>query len=84
MIADGILTFLETDAGALIITWINGICSDNADHRIVIIGVVELLLTFEAWVLLSIYDTGKAPHIPIGYQMAAMLFAIEVVLTPCV
>ncbi|KAK7182284.1 hypothetical protein DPSP01_006996 [Paraphaeosphaeria sporulosa] len=85
MMAGWILTFLETGAGALIITWINEICSESAEHRIVIIGVVEAIaFTFQAWVPLFIYDTGKAPHFPIGYQMAAMFFAIEVVLTLCV
>ncbi|KAF2637374.1 MFS general substrate transporter [Massarina eburnea CBS 473.64] len=82
MMTGWILTFLETGAGALIITWINEICSESAEHRIVIIGVVEAIaFTFQAWVPLFIYDTGKAPKFPIGYQMAAMFFAIEILLT---
>jgi ACS family pantothenate transporter-like MFS transporter len=82
MMSGWILTFLETGAGALIITWINEICSGSAEHRIVIIGVVEAIaFTFQAWVPLFIYDTGKAPRFPIGYQMAAMFFAIEILLT---
>ncbi|KAF1955355.1 pantothenate transporter liz1 [Byssothecium circinans] len=82
MMSGWILTFLETGAGALIITWINEICSESAEHRIVIIGIVEAIaFTFQAWVPLLVYDTGKAPKFPIGYQMAAMFFAIEIVLT---
>jgi MFS transporter, ACS family, pantothenate transporter len=30
---------------------------------------------------LLIYDTGEAPHFRIGYKMAAMFFALEIVLT---
>lgn len=82
MMAGWLLTFCETGAGALIITWINEICGHNAEHRAIIIGVVETMaFTFSAWVPLLIYNTGEAPHFKIGYQMAAMFFAIEIVLT---
>ncbi|KAJ9150802.1 Pantothenate transporter [Pleurostoma richardsiae] len=82
MLAGWLLTFCETGAGALIITWINEICSHSAEHRAIIIGVVETMaFTFQAWVPLLIYNTGEAPHFKIGYQMASMFFAIEIVLT---
>ena len=82
MLAGWFLTFCETGAGALIITWINEICSHSTEHRAIIIGVVETMaFTFSAWVPLLIYNTGEAPHFRIGYQMAAMFFAIEIVLT---
>ncbi|CAJ2505846.1 Uu.00g132400.m01.CDS01 [Anthostomella pinea] len=82
MMAGWMLTFLETGAGGLIITWINEICSHSAEHRAMIIGVVETAAyTFNAWVPLLIYNTGEAPHFSIGYEMAAMFFAIEIVLT---
>lgn len=82
MMAGWLLTFLETGAGALIITWINEICSHSAEHRAIIIGVVETAaFTFQAWVPLFVYDTGEAPRFRIGYKMAAMFFAIEIVLT---
>ncbi|KAH9884347.1 pantothenate transporter liz1 [Xylariomycetidae sp. FL2044] len=82
MMAGWLLTFLETGAGALIITWINEICSHSAEHRAIIIGVVETAaFTFSAWVPLFIYDTGEAPHFSIGYEMATMFFALEIVLT---
>ncbi|PSN70592.1 pantothenate transporter liz1 [Corynespora cassiicola Philippines] len=81
MIAGWILTFLETGAGALIITWIQEICSESAEHRIVIIGIVEAIaFTFQAWVPLFVYNTGQAPHFTIGYEMAAMFFALEMVI----
>ncbi|KAK8047151.1 hypothetical protein PG996_015215 [Apiospora saccharicola] len=51
MMAGWLLTFCETGAGALIVTWINGICSHSADQRAIIIGVVETAaFTFQAWV----------------------------------
>ncbi|KAK7754494.1 hypothetical protein SLS62_003514 [Diatrype stigma] len=82
MMAGWLLTFLETGAGALIIAWIQEICSHSAEHRAVIIGVVETAaFTFQAWVPLLIYNTGEAPHFRIGYQMAAMFFALEILLT---
>ncbi|KAF4120880.1 Major Facilitator Superfamily [Geosmithia morbida] len=82
MMAGWFLTFCETGAGALIITWINEICGHNAEHRAIIIGVVETMaFTFSAWVPLLIYNTSEAPHFRIGYQMASMFFAIEIVLT---
>lgn len=82
MMAGWMLTFLETGAGALIIAWIQEICSHSAEHRAIIIGVVETAaFTFQAWVPLLIYNTGEAPHFRIGYQMAAMFFALEILLT---
>lgn len=81
MMAGWLLTFCETGAGELIITWINEICSHSGEHRAIIIGVVETAaFTFQAWVPLFIYDTSEAPHFRIGYQMAAMFFALEIVL----
>ncbi|KAK0386219.1 hypothetical protein NLU13_6056 [Sarocladium strictum] len=82
MMTGWLLTFCETGAGALIITWINELLSYSAEHRALVIGVVETAaFTFQAWVPLIIYDTGKAPHFPIGYEMATMFFALEIVLT---
>ncbi|GJC98513.1 pantothenate transporter liz1 [Colletotrichum higginsianum] len=82
MMAAWILTFLETGAGALIITWINEVCSHSAEHRAVIIGVVETAaFTFQAWVPLLVYNSGDAPKFPIGYEMATMFFGLEIVLT---
>lgn len=82
MMAGWLLTFLETGAGALIITWINEVLSYSAEHRAIVIGIVETAaFTFQAWVPLFIYDTGDAPHFPIGYEMATMFFGIEIILT---
>jgi ACS family pantothenate transporter-like MFS transporter len=82
MMAGWLLTFCETGAGALIITWINEILSYSAEHRAIVIGVVETAaFTFQAWVPLFVYPTGDAPHFPIGYEMATMFFALEIVLT---
>ncbi|KAI1084266.1 pantothenate transporter liz1 [Whalleya microplaca] len=82
MMTGWVLTFLETGAGALIITWVNEICSQSAEHRAIIIGVVETAaFTFQAWVPLLIYNTGEAPKFKIGYKMATMFFALEIVLT---
>lgn len=81
MMAGWLLTFCETGAGAIIITWINEVLSYSAEHRALVIGIVETAaFTFQAWVPLFIYNTGKAPHFPIGYEMATGFFAIELVL----
>lgn len=82
MMAGWLLTFCETGAGALIITWVNEICLHSAEHRAIIIGAVETAAyTFQAWVPLFIYDTSEAPKFRIGYKMATMFFALEIVLT---
>lgn len=82
MMAGWLLTFCETGAGALIITWINEILSHSAEERAIIIGVVETMaFTFQAWVPLFVYNTGQAPHFPIGYEMATMFFGLEIILT---
>ncbi|KAK8065888.1 hypothetical protein PG997_012635 [Apiospora hydei] len=82
MMTGWLLTFCETGAGALIITWINEICSHSAEHRAIIIGVVETAaFTFQAWVPLLIYNTGEAPRFRIGYQMASAFFVLEIVFT---
>lgn len=76
-----LLTFCETGARALTITWINEILSYSAEHRAIVIGIVETAaFTFKAWVPLLIYNTGDAPKFPIGYEMASMFFAIEILL----
>ncbi|KAH7027219.1 pantothenate transporter liz1 [Microdochium trichocladiopsis] len=82
MMAGWLLTFLETGAGALIITWINEVCSHSAEHRAIIIGVVETAaFTFQAWVPLLVYNTGEAPKFRIGYKMATVFFGLEIVMT---
>ncbi|KAL2212414.1 MFS general substrate transporter [Sarocladium strictum] len=81
MMTGWLLTFCETGAGALIITWINELLSYSAEHRALVIGVVETAaFTFQAWVPLFVYNTGDAPHFPIGYEMATMFFGIEILL----
>jgi len=81
MFTGWLLTFCETGAGALIITWINEILSYSAEHRAIVIGIVETAaFTFQAWVPLFIYNTGDAPKFPIGYEMASMFFAVEILL----
>lgn len=81
MMAGWLLTFCETGAGALLVTWANEVCSASAEQRALVIGVMETFaFTFSAWVPLYIYDTGEAPRFRIGYKMAAMFFAVEIVL----
>ncbi|KAI9729153.1 MAG: hypothetical protein M1834_007060 [Cirrosporium novae-zelandiae] len=82
MMAGWLLTFAETGAGALWMTWINETCSYSAEHRIITIAVVEMMAyVFNAWVPLLAYDTSQAPHFTVGYQLAAMFFAIGIVLS---
>ncbi|KAG9258920.1 uncharacterized protein F5Z01DRAFT_669655 [Emericellopsis atlantica] len=82
MMTGWLLTFLETGAGALIITWIHVVLSYSAEHRAIRIGIVDTAaFTFQAWMPLFVYNTGEAPHFPIGYEMATMFFGLEIVLT---
>lgn len=82
MFVGWMLTYLETGAGALIITWINEILAHSAEERALVIGCVEAIsFTFQAWVPLLVYNTGQAPHFKIGYPIAAMFFGIEIILT---
>lgn len=81
MMAGWLLTFGETGAGALMVTWANEVCTASAEQRVIVIGVMETLaFSFSAWVPLSIYDTGEAPRFRIGYKMAALFFALEMIL----
>lgn len=79
MMAGWFLTFCETGAGALFITWINEVCSFSQEHRLVVIAIVETMsFTFNAWVPLLAYNTGEAPKFRYGYKLAAMFFAVEI------
>lgn len=81
MMAGWLLTFCETGAGALLVTWASEVCTSSAEQRAIVIGVMETLaFTFAAWVPLFIFDTGEAPQFRIGYKMAAMFFALEIIL----
>lgn len=80
MMTGWFLTFCETGAGALFITWINEVCGFSQEHRIIVIAIVETMaFTFQAWVPLLAYNTGEAPRFKYGYQLAAMFFALEIV-----
>ncbi|RDW73609.1 hypothetical protein BP5796_07051 [Coleophoma crateriformis] len=81
MMAGWLLTFCETGAGALFIAWVNETCSHSQEQRLIVIGVVETMsFTFSAWVPLFAYNTAEAPHFKYGYQLAAMFFALEIVM----
>lgn len=82
MFVGWLLTYCETGAGALIVTWINEILSHSAEQCTVVIGCVEAIsFTFYSWVPLLVYNTGQVPHLKIGYPMAAMFFAVEILMT---
>ncbi len=82
MMAGWLLTYAETGAGILFTSWVSETCGFSAEHRVIVIGVMEAVaFTFNAWVPLLVYNTGEGPHFRIGYQMAAMFFAVELVLT---
>lgn len=81
MMTGWFLTFCETGAGALFIAWINEVLGFSQEHRIIVIAVVETMaFTFQAWVPLLAYNTGQSPHFHVGYELAAMFFALEIVL----
>ncbi|OJJ42243.1 hypothetical protein ASPZODRAFT_105507 [Penicilliopsis zonata CBS 506.65] len=82
MIAAWLLTYIETGAGILFTSWVNETCGFSAEHRIIVIGVMEAVsFTFNAWVPLLAYNTAQEPHFKVGYQIAAMFFAVELLLT---
>ncbi|KAJ5594390.1 uncharacterized protein N7459_000598 [Penicillium hispanicum] len=82
MMAGWLLTYIETGAGIIFTSWVNETCGFSAEHRVIVIGVMEAIsFTFNAWVPLLAYNTGQEPHFKVGYQMAAMFFAVEMVLT---
>lgn len=78
MLAGWILTYGQSGASALIMTWINETLSFSTEQRLVVIGVVETFgFAMNAWVILFTYNSGEAPRFRIGYQMATMFFAVE-------
>ena len=82
MMAGWLLTYVETGAGIIFTSWVSETCGFSAEHRIVVIGVMEAVaFTFNAWVPLLAYNSSQAPHFKVGYQIAAMFFAVELVLT---
>lgn len=79
MMTGWILTYGQTGASVLIFTWLNEILSFSAEQRAVVIGTVEAFgLAMSAWVILFTYPSGEAPRFTIGYYMATMFFAIEI------
>lgn len=81
MMAGWILTYIETGAGIIFTSWISETCGFSAEHRIIVLGVVEAMsFTFNAWVPLLAYNTSQEPHFKYGYQLAAMFFAFELVM----
>ncbi|CAI6088292.1 unnamed protein product [Clonostachys chloroleuca] len=80
MLAAWILTFGQSGASALILTWINEILTFSTEQRLVVFGVVETFgFAMNAWVILYTYPSGEAPRFKIGYQMATMFFAVEAI-----
>ncbi|RTE84233.1 hypothetical protein BHE90_001316 [Fusarium euwallaceae] len=80
MMAGWFLAYGEAGASALIMTMINELLSFSTEQRLVVIGIVETFgFTMNAWVILLTYNSGEAPKFKIGYEMAAMFFAIEIV-----
>lgn len=79
MMAGWILAFGQAGSPALILSWLNEILSFSTEHRLVVIGVMETVaFSMNAWVILFTYPSGEAPRFSIGYQMACMFFAVEI------
>lgn len=80
MMVGWFLTYAETGASVLIMAMCNEVVSFSAEHRLVVIGVVETCaFVFNAWVILLTYPSGEAPKFSIGYEMAAMFFALQII-----
>ncbi|EMR72596.1 putative major facilitator superfamily transporter protein [Eutypa lata UCREL1] len=81
MMAGWFLTYAQTGASALIMSYVNELLSFSAEHRLIVIGVVETSgFVMNAWVILFTYPSGEAPRFTIGYEMASMFFALEAVM----
>lgn len=75
------LTYAQTGASALIMSYVNELLSFSAEHRLIVIGVVETSgFVMNAWVILFTYPSGEAPRFTIGYEMASIFFALEAVM----
>lgn len=75
-------TFCETGAGALMVTWASEVCTNSAEQRAIVIGVMETFaFSFAAFVPLLCFNSGEAPRFLIGYKMTAVFFALEIILT---
>lgn len=80
MMAGWVLTYGQTGASALIMSYCNEVLSYSTEQRLVVIGIVETCgFVMNAWVILFTYPSGEAPRFSIGYEMAAMFFALEIV-----
>lgn len=80
MLAGWIMTYGETGAGALIMTMVNEACSYSSEVRILAIGWTEAFAyACSAWGILLAYPSGEAPRFSVGYEMATMFFALELV-----
>lgn len=80
MMAGWLLAYAQMGASALILTKLNEILSFSNEHRLVVIGIVDTFgFVMNAWVILLTYPSGDAPRFSIGYEMAAMFFAIEII-----
>jgi MFS transporter, ACS family, pantothenate transporter len=76
------MTYCETGAAALILAWLNEVCSFSAEYRLLSIGAVETFgFAMNAWVILFAYNSEEAPKFAVGYEMATMFFAIEIICT---
>lgn len=64
MMVGWFLTYAETGASVLIMAMCNEVVSFSAEHRLVVIGVVETCaFVFDAWVILLAYPSGEASEI---------------------
>jgi ACS family pantothenate transporter-like MFS transporter len=79
MMTGWILTFGLTNASVLTFTWLNELLSFSAEHRAMVIGIVEASgFIMSAWVILFTYNSAEAPHFSIGYEFAAMSFILVI------
>lgn len=80
MMVGWFLTYAETGSSVLIMAMCNEVVSFSAEHRLIVIGVVETsAFVFNAWVILLTYPSGEAPKFSIGYEMAAIFFAVQII-----
>ena len=80
MLAGWILTYGQTGASALIMTYVNELLTYSSEQRLIVIGVIETFgYVTTAYGILLAYPSGEAPMFKYGYKLAAMFFALEIV-----
>lgn len=80
MMTGWVLSYAQTGASALIMTYVNEILTYSSEQRLLVVGVVETFgFVTVAYGILLAYPSGEAPRFRYGYKLAVFFFALEIV-----